>query len=68
MMIEEFKDELKDFRDILNKIRELKLLREQKINEMKNEIKRVLNMLDDEASDILEKLHLNVMNLKLRCK
>ena len=28
----------------------------------------MLNMLDDEASDILEKLDLNLMNLKLRSK
>ena len=53
-MIEEFKDELKDFKNILNKIKKLELLREQEINELKNERKRKLNMLDDEISDILE--------------
>ena len=53
-MIEEFKDELKDFKNILNKIKKLELLREQEINELKNETKRKLNMLDDEISDILE--------------
>ena len=32
-----FKDELKGFQNILNEIKKLKLLREQKINEIKNE-------------------------------
>ena len=38
-MIEKFKDELKDLEDILNKIKQLELLREQEINEIKNESK-----------------------------
>ena len=67
-MIEEFKDELKDFKKILNKIKELKLLREQEKYEIKNETKRVLSMLDDEVSNISEKVDLNLINLKLRCK
>ena len=54
-MIEEFKDEIKGLENILNEIKELKLLREQEINEIKNETKRKLNMLDDEINDILEK-------------
>ena len=66
-MIEEFKDELKDFKNILNKIKKLELLRKQEINEMKNETKRKLNTLDDEMSDILEKLNVNLMTLELRC-
>ena len=66
-MIEEFKDELKDFKKVLNEIKELKLLREQEINEMKNETKRKLNMLDDEINNILEKLDVNLTTLKLRC-
>ena len=37
-MIEGFKDELKGFQNILNEIKKkLKLLREQEINEIKNE-------------------------------
>ena len=32
-----FKDELKGFQNILNEIKKLKLLREQEINEIKNE-------------------------------
>ena len=55
-MIKEFKDELKDFLKILNKIKELKLLREQEMNEIKNERKRKLNILDDKINDILKKL------------
>ena len=35
---------------------------------MKNEIKRMLNLLDDEVRDILEKLDLNLIDLKLRFK
>ena len=66
-MIEEFKDELTDFKNILNKIKKLELLRKQEINEIKNETKRKLNTLDDEMSDILEKLNVNLMTLELRC-
>ena len=66
-MIEEFKDELKDFKNILNKIKKLELLREQEINELKNERKRKLNMLDDEISDILEQLDVDSKTLELRC-
>ena len=59
-MIKEFKDDLKDLKNILNKIKELELLREQEINEIKNETKRKLNIIDDEISDILETLDVNV--------
>ena len=31
-------------------------------------MKRKLNMVDDEKSDILEKLNVNVTTLKLRCR
>ena len=65
-MIKEFKDELKDFKNILNKIKELELLRQQEINEIKHEIKRKLNMLDDEISNILENLDVNLTTLELR--
>ena len=50
MMIEEFKDELKNLREL----KELKSVREQEINEMKNTTKRKLNLLDDEISNTLE--------------
>ena len=36
-MIKGFKHELKGFQNILNEIKKLKLLREQEINEIKNE-------------------------------
>ena len=42
-------------------------MREQEINEIKNERKRKLNMLDDEMNDILEKLNVNLTTLELRC-
>ena len=43
-------------------------MREQEINEIKNETKGKLNMLDDEISDILEQLDVNATALKLRCR
>ena len=63
-MIERFKEELKDFKNILDKINELELLREQEINEIKNETKRKLNVLDDEIRDTLEKLDVNLMTVE----
>ena len=40
IMIEKFKDELKDSKNMLNKIEELELLREQEINDMKMKQKK----------------------------
>ena len=59
-MIEEFKDELKSLKNMLNEIKKkkLELLREQKINQIKNETKRKLNMLDDEINDILSQMQI----------
>ena len=67
-MIEEFKDKLRDSKNILNEIKKLEPLREQEINEIKNETKRKLNMLDNEKNYILEKLDVNLMTLELRSK
>ena len=53
-MIEKIKNELKDLKNMINKIKELELSREQEINKIKNETKRELNMLDDGISDILD--------------
>ena len=39
-MIEEFKDEVESLKNIFNEIRELELLREQEINEIKNKTKK----------------------------
>ena len=64
----EFKNELKVFKNILNRIKELELLREQEINEIKNETKKELSILDDEISDFLEKLDVDLTTLELRCK
>ena len=66
--IKEFRDKLKSLKAILNKIKELGLFREQEINEIKNEIKRESNMLDDETSKILEKLDVDLTTLRLKCK
>ena len=66
--MKEFKNELKVFRNILNKIKELELLREQEINEIKNETKKELSILDDEISDVLQKLDVDLTTLELRCK
>ena len=67
-MIKRFKNELRDFKNLLNKIKKLELLREQEINKIKNETKRELNMLDDEISDIIEMLDVNLTTLELRCR
>ena len=64
----ELKNELKVFKNILNRIKELELLREQEINEIKNETKKELSILDDEISDFLEKLDVDLTTLELRCK
>ena len=39
-----------------------------KVNEIENEIKRKLNVLDDEISNILEKLNEDLTTLELRCR
>ena len=66
-MIEEFKHELKSLKNILNEIK-LELLREKEINEIKNERKRKLNMLDDEINDTLEKSDVDLTTLITKCK
>ena len=66
--MKEFKNELKDLKNKLNKIKELELLREQEINEIKNEAKKELSILDDEISDLLEELDVDLTTLELRCK
>ena len=67
-MIEEFKDELKSFKNILNEIEKLELLREWEIKEIKNDTKRKLNMLDDEISNVSENLDVDLTTLILRCE
>ena len=49
---------------MLNVIQKLELSREQKINEAK----RKLSMLDDELSNVLEKLDKYLTTLELRCR
>ena len=41
-------------------------MREQEINEIKNETKRKFNMLDDEINDMLEKLDVDLTTLRLK--
>ena len=67
-MIEEFKDELKSLKNILNEIEKLELLREREIKEIKNDTKRKLNMLDDEISNVSENLDVDLTTLILRCE
>ena len=43
-------------------------MRKQEINEIKNETKRKLNMLDDEINDILETLDVDFTTLRLKCE
>ena len=59
---------LKSLKTILDEIRELKLSRMLEINEIKNKTKRKLNMLNDEKSDILEKLDVDLTTLELKCR
>ena len=66
--IEEFRDKLKNLKNTLNEIKKLELLREQVINEIKNEPERELSMLNDEMSNILEKVDVNLTTLELRCR
>ena len=67
IMIEEFNDELKGLKNILNEIEKLGLVREQDINEIKNYIKRKLNMLEDEINYVLRKLYVDLATLRLKC-
>ena len=66
--IEEFRNQLKDLKNILNEIKKLELLRQQEINEIKNETERELIMLNDEMSNVLERLEVNLTTLELRCR
>ena len=43
-------------------------MREQEINETKNETERELSMLNNEVNNILEKLDVNLTTLELRCR
>ena len=44
------------------------MLRQQEINEIKNETERELSMLNDEMSNVLERLEVNLTDLELRCR
>ena len=68
MIIEEFMDRIKGLKNILNKIKKLKLLREQELNKIKIETKRKLNMLDDEINSTFEKLNVDLTTLILKYK
>ena len=48
--------------------KKLELLREQEINKVKYNAKRMLNMLDDETSNISENLDEYLTTLKPRCE
>ena len=43
-------------------------MREQEINEIKNETKKKLNMLEDEINHLLEKLDVDLTTLGLKCE
>ena len=43
-------------------------MRKQEINEIKNETKRKLNMLDDEINNILGKFNVDLAILRLKCE
>ena len=66
-MIKEFKDKIKDLKKYISQDKKLELLREQEINGIKNE-KRKLNMLDDEINNVSEKLDADLTTLITKCK
>ena len=67
VMIEEFNDEIKGWKNILNEIKRIEPFREQEINEIKNETKRKLNLLDGEINDILKKSDVDLTTLIIKC-
>ena len=69
ILIEEFTDEIKGLKNILNETKKkLDLLREQETSEIKNDTKRKFNMLDDEISNISETLDVDLTTSLLRCE
>ena len=67
-MIKEFIDEIKSLKNILNEIKNLELLREQEINEIKYKTKRKLNTLNDKVNNILGKLYIDLVILRVKCE
>ena len=67
-MIKEFIDEIKSLKNILNEIKNLELLREQEMNEIKYKTKRKLNMLNDKVNNILGKLYVDLVILRVKCE
>ena len=67
-MIKEFIDEIKSLKNILNEIKNLELLREQEMNEIKYKTKRKLNMLNDKVNNILGKLYIDLVILRVKCE
>ena len=67
-MIKEFKDEIEGFKNILTEIKKTpELLREQGINEIKNETKIKLNIYGNGLNNILGKLYVDLATLRLKC-
>ena len=52
----------------MNEIKNLELLREQEINEIKYKTKRKLNMLNDKVNNILGKLYVDLVILRVKCE
>ena len=67
VMIEEFNDEIKGWKNTLNEIKKIELFREQEINEIKNETRGKLNLLDGEINDILKKSDVDLTTLIITC-
>ena len=66
--IQKFRNQLKDLKNILNEIKKFELLRQQEITEIKNVTERELSMLNDEMSNVLDRLEVNLTTLELRCR
>ena len=61
-----FKDQIKGLKIILTGIKKTRTIERKEINEIKNETKRKLNMLDNVISNILGKLYVDLATLRLK--
>ena len=66
MLIKEFKDDSAILKTILNEMEKLEMIREKEINEIQNETKTKLNELNEEIYRILLSLDFDLCNEKLK--
>ena len=61
-----FKDQIKGLKIILTGIKKTRTIERKEINEIKNETKRKLNMLDNVINNILGKMYVDLATLRLK--